>query len=331
MAPALLAGCTYVLKVAPQGPGEALLVAEVAEEIGLPAGVVNVLVAGRDATKALVGDSRIDKIFYTGSTSVGRQIAAQLSDRIGRAGYELGGKSAAIILDDYDLETAAATLAEGGAWMAGQSCSALTRIVVSRARHDDFVEALSAAYSAIKVGDPFDPDTQMGPLASRQQRETVERFIAIGSQEGARLVAGGGRPKHLERGFFLEPTVFANVDNASSIAQEEIFGPVLSVIPADNEGHAVDIANDSIYGIAASVFSNDIGRVYDIARRLRSATVAHNGPNADFGIGFGGVKQSGIGRDGGHDGLLEFLEPKTVLINGTLSAASDIPPLPEPR
>lgn len=316
MAPALLAGCTYVLKVSPEGPGEALLVAEVVEEVGLPAGVFNMVVAGREATQALVGDGRVDKVFYTGSTAVGRQVAAQLSDRVGRAGFELGGKSAAIILDDYDLQAAAATLAEGGTWMAGQSCSALTRIIVPRARHDDFVDALSSAYSATKVGDPFDPGTQMGPLASSQQRETVERYVATGVREGARLVCGGGRPAHVERGFYVEPTVFANVDNSSTIAQEEIFGPVLSVIPADDEDQAVVLANDSIYGIAASVFSNDVDRVYDLARQLRSATVAHNGPNADFGIGFGGVKQSGIGRDGGRDGLLEFLEPKTVLVNG---------------
>lgn len=326
MAPALLAGCTYVLKVSPEGPGEALLVAEVAEEVGVPAGVVNVIVAGKEATQALVGDGRVDKVFYTGSTTVGRQVAAQLSDRVGRAGYELGGKSAAIILDDYDLQGAAATLAEGGAWMAGQSCSALTRIIVPRSRHDDFVDALSAAYSSTKVGDPFDPGTQMGPLGSSQQRETVERYIATGVREGARLACGGGRPSHLERGFYFEPTVFADVDNSSTIAQEEIFGPVLSVIPADNEDQAVALANDSVFGIQASVFCNDVERVYRLARRLQSATVSHNGPNADFGIGFGGVKQSGIGRDGGRDGLLEFLEPKTVLINGFPAAAENAAP-----
>jgi aldehyde dehydrogenase (NAD+) len=315
LAPALLAGCTFVLRGAPEGPGEALLMAEIAEEVGLPPGVLSVVIAREEASEALVRDPRVDKIVFTGSTTVGRKIASTMGDRIGRVTLELGGKCAALILDDYDIGEAAVTLASSGVRMTGQSCSSLTRIIVPRSRHDAFVEALSAEFAAVRVGDPFNPEIGMGPLASSRQRETVERYIAAGKRGGATLATGGGRPRDLDRGFFVEPTVFANVDNSSKIAQEEIFGPVLCVIPADDERHAVDLANDSIYGLSASVFSHDIEKVYDIARRLRTGTVGHNGPRSDFGIGFGGFKQSGIGRDGGDEGLLGYLEPKAVILD----------------
>ena len=195
-------------------------------------------------------------------------------------------------------------------------CSSLTRIVVNRSRHDELVDALAGAFSQVRVGDPFDPTTQMGPLVSARQRDRVEGYIAKGVEEGATLVTGGGRPKDLDRGYYVEPTVFANVDNGSTIAQEEIFGPVLSVIPADNDDHAVAIANDTIYGLNASVFTKDVDRARQVARRLRSGTVGHNAFRTDFGIAFGGFKQSGIGREGGIDGLLPFLETKTVILDG---------------
>jgi aldehyde dehydrogenase (NAD+) len=194
-------------------------------------------------------------------------------------------------------------------------CSSLTRIIVDRKRHDDLVEALSACFRDVKVGDPFDVSTQMGPLATSQQRERVERYIEVGKQEGAQLAAGGARPGHLNRGYFIEPTVFANVENRSTLAQEEIFGPVLSVIPADGEEAAIQMANDTIYGLNNSVFTNDINRAYAVARRLRSGTVGHNSVRSDFGIAFGGFKQSGIGREGGREGLLPFLETKVLLMD----------------
>ncbi len=201
-------------------------------------------------------------------------------------------------------------------------CSSLTRLIVSRSRHDEFVEALAGTFSQVKVGDPFDAQTQMGPLAMSRRRDRVEGYIAKGVDEGATLVTGGGRPKDLARGYYIEPTVFANVDNHSTIAQEEIFGPVLSVIPADNEDHAIALANDTIYGLNASVFTNDVDRARQVAGQLRSGTVGHNAFRTDFGVAFGGFKQSGIGREGGVEGLLPFLETKTVILNGEPTAAS---------
>jgi len=198
--------------------------------------------------------------------------------------------------------------------LTGQVCSSLTRIVVTRNRHDELVEALASTFSQVHVGDPFDDSTQMGPLAMRRQRDRVEGYIAKGIAEGAVLATGGGRPKHLDRGFFVEPTVFANVDNSSTIAREEIFGPVLSVIPAEDEEDAVAIANDTIYGLNASVFTNDVDRARHVARQLRSGTVGHNAFRMELSMAFGGFKQSGIGREGGREGLLPYLETKTVIL-----------------
>jgi aldehyde dehydrogenase (NAD+) len=320
LAPAFIAGCTVVLKASPEAPGEAYVVAEAAEQMGLPAGVINVVTADREVSELLVRDPRVDKITFTGSTAAGRRIASLCGERIARCTLELGGKSAAVILDDMDLTTAAASLAGAETFLSGQVCSSLTRIIVSRSRHDELVEALAGAFAEVRVGDPFDVETHMGPLAARRQRDRVLGYIAKGVEEGATLAAGGGRPKHLDRGWFVEPTVFANVDNGSTIAQEEIFGPVLSVIPADDERHAVDIANDTIYGLNASVFTNDVDRAREVSRQLRSGTVGHNNFRTDFGMAFGGFKQSGIGREGGIDGLLPFLETKAVILEGVPTA-----------
>jgi len=316
IAPALLAGCTVILKSSPEAPAEGYLVAEIAEAAGLPPGVLNVVTADREVSELLVRDPRVDKITFTGSTAAGRRIASICGERIARCTLELGGKSAAVILDDADIATAAQTLAGAECFLSGQVCSSLTRVVVSRGRHDAMVEALSAAFSQVRVGDPFESDTQMGPLAASRQRDRVEGYIAKGLAEGATLATGGGRPKHLQRGWYVEPTVFANVDNSSTIAQEEIFGPVLSVIPADNEQQAVAIANDTIYGLNASVFTGDVDRARQVASQLRSGTVGHNAFRTDFSIAFGGFKQSGIGREGGTEGLLPFLETKTVILDG---------------
>jgi acyl-CoA reductase-like NAD-dependent aldehyde dehydrogenase len=315
IAPALLAGCTVILKSSPEAPGEAYLVAEVAESIGLPPGVLNVVTADREVSELLVRDPRVDKITFTGSTAAGRRIASICGERIARCTLELGGKSAAVILDDADLAGAAAAISGAECFLTGQVCSSLTRLVVTRNRHDEFVEALAGTFSQVRVGDPFEKETQMGPLVAERQRDRVEAYIAKGLDEGAKLVTGGGRPTHLDRGWFVEPTVFANVDNASTIAQEEIFGPVLSVIPADDEQHAVELANDTIYGLNASVFTADVDRARAVAGQLRSGTVGHNAFRTDFGIAFGGFKQSGIGREGGREGLLPFLETKTVILD----------------
>ncbi|WP_236794724.1 aldehyde dehydrogenase [Amycolatopsis sp. GM8] len=321
VAPALLAGCTVVLKPAPEAPGEAYVVAEIAEAIGLPPGVLNVLTAQREASEALVRDPRVDKVTFTGSTTVGRRIAALCGERIARVTLELGGKSAAVVLDDCDLEATARAITEQGRFLSGQVCSSLTRVVVTRRHHDELVAALAANLSAIQVGDPFRPETQMGPLALGRQRDAVERYVAIGLDEGATLVTGGGRPEHLDHGWYVEPTLFAGVGNRSTIAQAEIFGPVLSVVPVADEDEAIAAANDSIYGLNASVFTGDVDRAQRVARRLRSGTVGHNAWRSDYGVAFGGFKQSGIGREGGKEGLLPYLETKFVILDGAPSGS----------
>jgi aldehyde dehydrogenase (NAD+) len=316
VAPALLAGCTVVLKSSPEAPGEGYLIAEAAEAAGLPPGVLNVVTADRQVSELLVRDPRVDKITFTGSTAAGRRIASICGERIARCTLELGGKSAAVILDDMDIETAARTLTRAECFLSGQVCSSLTRIVVTRSRHDELLDALAAMFSQVRVGDPFSAQTQMGPLAAERQRDRVEGYIAKGVADGATLATGGGRPKDLDRGWYIEPTVFGNVDNRSAIAQEEIFGPVLSVIPAADEDDLVRIANDTIYGLNASVFTSDVNRARKVAARLRSGTVGHNAMRSDLSVSFGGFKQSGIGREGVHEGLTPFLEVKFMVLEG---------------
>ena len=316
ISPALIAGCTVVLKMASDAPGEGYLLAEAAKEAGLPPGVLNILTADRAVSEQLVRDPRVDKIAFTGSTAAGRRIASICGERVARCTLELGGKSAAIILDDMDLSVAAPQLIGDEIFLTGQVCSSLTRVIVGRERHDELVDAIATGFSAVKVGDPYDPDSQMGPLAGARQRERVEGYIAKGVADGARLVTGGGRPKQLDRGFYVEPTLFAGVDNRSTIAQEEIFGPVLVVIPSENEEHAIQLANDSIYGLNASVYTPDVDRARAVGRRLRTGTVGHNACRTDFGVSFGGFKQSGLGREGGREGLAPYLETKFSIFEG---------------
>lgn len=323
LAPALAAGCTVVIKGSPEAPGAAYVVAEVAEEIGLPPGVVNVVTADREASEALVTDRRVNKIAFTGSTAVGKHIAGILADRIGRYTLELGGKSAAIVLDDMEAGEVADSLSEGACFVSGQICASLTRIVVPQHRHDEFVDAIVDRFSHIKVGNPYDAGVDMGPLATSRQRDRVEGYIELGRSEGARLAFGGGRPKGLDRGWFVEPTVFSGVDNNSRLAQEEIFGPVLAVIPAADDEDAIRIANDSPFGLNASVYTHDGDRAGAIARRIQAGTVGQNGNRADFGIGFGGFKESGFGREGGLAGLLPYLENKTVVLDRRPTNGSD--------
>jgi acyl-CoA reductase-like NAD-dependent aldehyde dehydrogenase len=324
VAPALLAGCTVILKCSPEAPGEGYLIAEAAEAVGLPAGVLNVVTADREVSELLVRDPRVDKITFTGSTAAGRRIASICGMRIARVTLELGGKSAAVILDDADIEAAASALAQAECILSGQVCASLTRIVVSRPRHDEMLEALASAFSKVRVGDPYDPASQMGPLAAERQRDRVEGYIAKGVEIGATLATGGGRPAGLDRGWYIEPTVFGNVDNSSVIAQEEIFGPVLSVIPAADEADAVRIANDTIFGLHGAVFTADVERAREVAGQMRTGAIGHNGFKSDFDMGHGGFKQSGIGREGGIDGLLPFLESKAMLLDGPTSRYTDV-------
>jgi acyl-CoA reductase-like NAD-dependent aldehyde dehydrogenase len=311
VAPALLCGCTVILKLSPEAPTAGLMLAEACEKIGLPPGVVNVITANRTVSESLVRDPDVDMVAFTGSTVAGKRIASICAERIARYQLELGGKSPAVILDDFDLGQAAQILAGSARFLTGQVCASLTRFIVTQQRHDEFVDALVAAFGSTRVGDPFDKSVQMGPLAMQRQRDRVESYIAKGKAEGARLATGGGRPANLDRGWFVEPTVFANVDNHSTIGREEIFGPVLCVIPARDEADAVRIANETNYGLNATVFTRDIERAYAVARTLRSGTVGHNAPRVDLSIGFGGFKQSGIGRV---EGLSAYLERKTVLL-----------------
>jgi len=321
LAPALLAGCAVILKFSPEAPGMAYLIGEACENVGLPPGVVNIITADRAVSELLVRHPGVDKVSFTGSTGAGRRIGSICGDRLARFTLELGGKSAAIICDDYDAATAARLLAQRATFLTGQTCSLLTRVVVSRKRQAEVVEAMAAYFATVKVGDPFDPATGMGPLATARQRERVEGYIAKGVAEGATLACGGRRPAHLDRGFFIEPTVFANVDNQATISREEIFGPVLSVIPVDSDAQAVAVANDNDYGLGGAIFTNDTERFYAMARQVRTGTVIQNTHRTEMLIAYGGFKQSGVGRQGGAEGLRSYLEPKTVSMQSLPKAA----------
>jgi len=314
VAPALLAGCTIVLKPSPETPLDGLLLAELAEEAGLPPGALNVVPGDRDAGEALVTHPDVDKIAFTGSTAAGRRIAELCGRDLKRVSLELGGKSAAIVLDDADLAATVDGLREAALANCGQVCVAQSRLLVSERRHDEFVDALVAMVSELRVGDPRDAATEVGPLAGERHRERVEDYIRLGLDEGATLVAGGSRPAEHDAGWFVTPTVFDDVDNAMRIAQEEIFGPVLSVIRYRDEDEAVRLANDSIYGLAGSVWTADVDRGVGIARRVRTGTYRVNGAYGAPTAPFGGFKASGIGRELGPEGLTAYLEPKAIAV-----------------
>ena len=312
--PALAAGCTVVLKPAPESPMLGALLGEIAVEAGLPAGVLNVVTGAAPAAlgEALVKDPRIDMISFTGSTATGKRIMADAAERVARVFLELGGKSANIILDDADLPSAlgAALLAM---FHAGQGCAVMSRLLVPRARYAEAVEILRAGLERVEYGDPDAPQQIMGPLISERQRQRVLNYIEIGKREGARLVTGGRIPLQHERGFFVEPTLFAEVTNDMRIAREEIFGPVLVLIPFEDDEDAVRIANDSPYGLSGGVSSASPERALAIARKVRTGTFSINGGVYYGGDSpFGGFKQSGVGREMGVAGFEEYLETKTV-------------------
>jgi aldehyde dehydrogenase (NAD+) len=316
LAPALAAGCSVVLKPAPETPIDSYLLAECLQEAGLPAGVVNIVAAGREVGEHLVTHPDVDKVAFTGSTAAGRRVAALCGERLRRVTLELGGKSAAIILDDADLDTVVPGLLPASMMNNGQACVAQTRILASRDRYSEVADRLVEAIGALTVGDPLDPATEIGPLVAERQRDRVEGYLASGQQEGAKIALGGGRPAGLDRGWYVEPTVFTNVDNSMRIAQEEIFGPVVAVIPYDDVEDAVAIANDSTYGLSGSVWSADTGRALDIARRVRTGTLSINGFTLEFNCPFGGFKSSGLGRELGTEGFEAYLEPKTIAFPG---------------
>ncbi|MEU1208952.1 aldehyde dehydrogenase [Nocardia sp. NPDC005825] len=312
LAPALLAGCSVVLKPAPLTPLAANLLADIFVEAGLPEGVLSVLPAEADASEYLVSHPGVDKVTFTGSSAVGRKIASIAGSQLKRCSLELGGKSAAILLPDMDIATMP-QLAFSGLMNSGQACVAQTRILAPRGRYDEILEALTAAVDLFPVGLPDDPAAQLGPLISKAQRERVEGYIAKGKDEGARLIRGGGRPDGLP-GWYVQPTVFADVDNAMTIAREEIFGPVLSVLPYDTEEEAIAIANDSDYGLAGSVWTTDIEHGATVAAKVRTGTYAINWYAFDACAPFGGYKTSGIGRENGPEGLDAYCETKSLLM-----------------
>jgi aldehyde dehydrogenase (NAD+) len=314
LAPALIAGCTIVIKPSPETPLDAFLMADILNEAGIPKGVVSVIPAGREVGEHLVRHPGVDKIAFTGSTAAGRRIASICGEQLKRVSLELGGKSAAIILDDADLAATIQGLKFASLMNNGQACVAQTRILASRDRHDEVVEALSEMVGALAVGDPQDEATEVGPLVAERQQERVEKYIALGQEEGAKVVVGGsGRPSGYDKGWYVKPTVFSSVDNSMRIAREEIFGPVLAVIPYDDPEDAVRIANDSEYGLAGSVWTNDVDRGLDIAKRVRAGTYGVNQYTMDFVAPFGGFKGSGIGREFGVEGLTHYVELKSIV------------------
>jgi betaine-aldehyde dehydrogenase len=323
LAPALISGCTIVLKPSPETPLDAMLMADLLSEAGIPKGVVSIVPAGREVGEHLVRHPGVDKIAFTGSTAAGRKIAAICGEQLKRVSLELGGKSAAIVLDDADLSSTMDQFKFATLMNNGQACVLQSRILASRARYDEVVDAVAAMMGSLVVGNPQEETTDVGPLVAKRQQERVEKYIALGQEEGARVVLGGnGRPSGLEKGWYVQPTLFSNVSNDMRIAREEIFGPVLTVIPYEDEEDAVRIANDNDYGLAGSVWSTDADHAFDLARRMRTGTVAVNQYTMDFVAPFGGYKASGIGREFGREGLEHYLEAKTIVPAGGVSAGA---------
>jgi aldehyde dehydrogenase (NAD+) len=313
VAPALASGCTVVLKPSEVAPLNAMLLAEACESIGLPAGVLNIVTGyGPLVGEAIASHPLVDMVSFTGSVRAGKRVGALAAEGIKKVTLELGGKSAFVVLDDAPLEKAIPAGARNSMQNSGQTCSAWTRMVVPRSRYKEALDLAAQAIGALKLGDPLDPATRLGPLISATQRERVEGYIAKGKQEGARVVMGGGRPAAFNKGYYVEPTIFADVQSKMTIAQEEIFGPVLSVLPYDTEEDAIGIANDTSYGLAGGVWSGDPERAMRVARRMRTGQVDVNGGKFNPLAPFGGYKQSGIGRELGMFGLEEYFQIKSI-------------------
>ncbi|MFF9207543.1 MULTISPECIES: aldehyde dehydrogenase [unclassified Streptomyces] len=313
--PALVTGNSVILKVSPENSPSMGFLAELLQQVGLPEGVISVLPADRETSEYLVSHKDVDKIAFTGSTRAGRRIASIAGEQLKRVSLELGGKSAAVILPDADLDKAVEGLKFGSLLNNGESCIAQTRILAPRSRYEEVVTALKKMVESLKVGDPGDPQTFIGPMIRPDQQERVRGYIRLGIEEGARLVTGGPQiPEGLEQGNYVTPTVFADVDNSMRIAQEEIFGPVLVVIAYEGDDDAVRIANDSEYGLSGGVWSADEERALAVARSVRTGTVTVNGASVAFDGPFGGFKASGIGREYGAVGIGAYTEYKTITV-----------------
>jgi aldehyde dehydrogenase (NAD+) len=315
LAPALVAGNTVILKPPLETPLHTYLLADAAQAAGLPPGVLNILPAGPEISEQLVRDPHVDAVSFTGSTVVGRRVGAICGEMLKRCTLELGGKSAALVLDDVELTASNVKMLVAGVMTnAGQVCAAQTRVLAPRGRYREIVDAMAEVAASLTIGDPLQSTTDIGPLISKRQRERVEQYIEIGVAEGASLVTGGSRPD-IERGWYLQPTVFAEVDNRMTIAREEIFGPVAAIVPYDGDDEAVRLANDSDYGLAGAVWTSDIARGEAVAGRIRTGSVSVNSPGALDTYGpFGGFKQSGIGREGGPEALASYTEFQTILL-----------------
>jgi acyl-CoA reductase-like NAD-dependent aldehyde dehydrogenase len=312
IAPALAAGATIVLKHSPETALDSYVFGDAAQEAGLPPGVLNIVLAGRDAGAALVSHPGVDKIAFTGSTAAGRAIGAECGRLVRRCTLELGGKSAAIVLDDADLGAFTAGLGAAAFMNNSQTCTTQSRILAPRSRYEEVVDAVATAARELVVGNPLDPAVTCGPMASEQHLSRVMGYIDIARNSDARLVCGGGRPAGQERGWFVEPTVFADVKNSDQLAREEVFGPVLAVIPYDGDDEAVAIANDSDYGLSGSVWTGDERRGIEVSRRVRTGTIGVNYYQLDLGSPFGGMKDSGIGRELGPEALTNYLEYQSI-------------------
>ena len=319
--PAILAGCSVVLKPAPETPLDGLAFAELVRRAGIPAGVINVIPAGRDGSAHLVRHPGVDKVAFTGSTTTGRQIASLCGNDVRRVTLELGGKSAAVILDDADLEATVESLRMGSFRNTGQICTLKTRLLVSEQREPELLERMEALIQSMPVGDPWLQPTEIGPLVSARQRETVEGYIASGRAQGATVVVGGGRPAGLDQGWFVEPTLFSDVTSDMTIAQEEIFGPVVAVMTYRNESEAVAMANDSQYGLNGAVFTRDLRRGLKVARQMRTGVVELNGSPIGSQAPFGGFKRSGVGRENGPEGLDAYTELRSIGVPPELAGA----------
>jgi betaine-aldehyde dehydrogenase len=313
--PSLLTGCPIVLKPAPESPLSAYLMADAAIAVGLPPGVFNLVPGGREIGEYLVGHPGVDRVSFTGSTAAGAKVAALCGQQIKNATLELGGKSAAIVMEDADLDRIMPSLISNSLQNSGQVCVNTTRILVPRSRSAELRDRLVDEISQLKVGDPHDPITTVGPLVAERQRERVEGYIKSGLEQGAKIILGGGRPKDLPTGWYVEPTIFAEVDNSMRIAQEEIFGPVVCLFDYDDVEQAVSIANDTQYGLGGAVYTSDLDRGIEVAAQMKTGScIINEGPLGGGGGPFGGCKKSGLGRESGREGFESYLELKSVAL-----------------